>query len=609
MNPGLIFELDDEGHRSHLLTLSNNPASKEGGSGTVFPLPGTMGRRAAKLYHDEKRRSFEEKVRTMLRVKYKHSHADQFDFAWPERLIVDDSGVFLGFSMPYFGEKWVDLESLMQAAEAEQKYGFGDGDRIAVAANLAMAVTDLHNMGIYCVDLKPENVRVNLDNKSVGIIDCDGMSVIDLAQQESKRYPAPLVTPEFLAPENHGQRAADLKNEEAQDRFALAAIIFMLLNRGLHPFQGRLLVSLQDADTTAAKIRNNLFPYGEAKAKISPHPDSLYEFWPADLQSLFHRAFSGAGSRPSAEEWLYHLQVIAAEATPCADYPKYHLKYPLTGCPVCRRTASSPPAPPSTINSLPGGVGRTAIATAAPPPPLPPPPPQGANTLRGGGSIVITTPRQPGLGPVVKVVGGIVVCVVVLWLIVALFGSGGGGPGSSNSTKPSQTTISQPSSPLPTVTPTIAPPPSPPPSRSVPQYSPPTEEAANEEIRLANQALSRGDKAEALVHTQRLLAIRLALPNRDSSPLKRKIASTYLNIGLLTADRTQACNSINSARMLWIELGDDDGVVRTDEARRNLMCPGAPPAGAHFCPRPSAAFGNWCSARQRCNPGGGCINP
>jgi hypothetical protein len=51
-----------------------------------------------------------------------------------------------------------------------------------------MAVKELHLLGIYCIDLKPDNIRVSLRNWAVCIIDCDGMSVIDIASPTGKRF-------------------------------------------------------------------------------------------------------------------------------------------------------------------------------------------------------------------------------------------------------------------------------------------------------------------------------------------------------------------------------------------------------------------------------------
>jgi hypothetical protein len=106
-------------------------------------------------------------------------------------------------------------------------------------------------------------------------------------------------------------------DEEAHDRFALATIIFMLLNRGLHPYQGIMSFDEPGTETVAGKIKNNLYPYRAGNGRITPHQDSLYPFLPDGTNGLFDRAFSLPNNRPSAAEWLDHLNRLALQSESC----------------------------------------------------------------------------------------------------------------------------------------------------------------------------------------------------------------------------------------------------------------------------------------------------
>src|SRR5262249_54965078 len=161
-----------------------------------------------------------------------------------------------------------------------KNYGLGERHRLMIGANLAMAARALHDLKVYCIDLKPENIRVNLTNMSVAVIDCDGMSVVDIGVANSPRFYADKSTPEFWAPENMGLKPENFRDEEAHDRFALSTIVFMLLNRGLHPYQGKMAFEIAGAETVAGKIKNNLYPFGAGKGRITPHEDCLYPFLP-----------------------------------------------------------------------------------------------------------------------------------------------------------------------------------------------------------------------------------------------------------------------------------------------------------------------------------------
>lgn len=330
-----FFECDTSGKLSRAICIPGGTKGMRGASGTVYVEKGIN--KAIKIFHKDQRIKFEAKVRCMRKVAYSRPDAQYFDLAWPEVFIADSSGRFVGYRMPLFGEGWVDLESLIQASEAERKFHVGEKERLIIGANLAMAIAELHALGIRCVDLKPQNVRVRTGALSVGIIDCDGMSVPDLTSRAGKRFHADKCTPDFWAPENIGRKAHDFVDENAHDCFALAVILFMLLNRGIHPFQGTLLVPIPGAEDPLGKIKNDLYPYGLGRGKISPHRMSLYPYWPSETRLFFDRAFSRTGTRPRAGDWYSHLEYLIGDLKPCSNYPTVHVQYSGVGCPICSR--------------------------------------------------------------------------------------------------------------------------------------------------------------------------------------------------------------------------------------------------------------------------------
>jgi DNA-binding helix-hairpin-helix protein with protein kinase domain len=296
----LLFEAGKESHERTPLTLRHGDKGRRGASGMVFEL--SSDGKGIKDYFEKERSKLEPKVQTMLKVRYNRRYSDRYDLAWPEARVVDESGNFRGFKMAFFGDGWVDLDKLIQASEALQKYGLGERHRLRIAGNLAMAVKALHDRGIHCIDLKPDNARINLKNMATALIDCDGMSIVRIGVQNSPRYYADRCTPEFVPPENHGLMPYQFRDEETHDRFSLATIIFMLLNRGLHPYSGIVQSDDPDTESTAGKIKNNLYPYGAGSDRIRPRKDSIYPFLPEDTKRLFDRAFSGPKSRPSAAQ-------------------------------------------------------------------------------------------------------------------------------------------------------------------------------------------------------------------------------------------------------------------------------------------------------------------
>jgi serine/threonine protein kinase len=332
----LLFEIGKDGKVRPPLTLRPREKGWRGASGIVYQFPAEPSK-AIKVYHDTERLKFEAKIRTMIKVD--RPHVDRFDLAWPETIFVDASGQFRGFKMPFFGNDWVDLETLVQAKEAEKEFGIGDRHCLMIAANLALAVKALHDLRVYCIDLKSANVRVNLNNLFVAILDCDGMSVVDVIATNGPHFYTDKCTPEFCAPENMGLRPDSFAGK-IHDRFALATIIFMLLNRGLHPYHGMMSFDEAGRGTVQSNIKNNPYPYGTEKARITPPKDSLYPFLPEEIKSLFDRAFSGPSARPSADEWFRHLNQLVLRSEAC-EKSAYHLKLPLVGCLTCKRDQSN----------------------------------------------------------------------------------------------------------------------------------------------------------------------------------------------------------------------------------------------------------------------------
>lgn len=95
-----VFELDKDGKTRRALILRTDDRGMRGASGTMHALRAEAGK-AIKIYHEKERSKFEEKIRTMIKVRYNRPHAELFDLAWPEAIVVDTYGSFLGFKMPF----------------------------------------------------------------------------------------------------------------------------------------------------------------------------------------------------------------------------------------------------------------------------------------------------------------------------------------------------------------------------------------------------------------------------------------------------------------------------------------------------------------------------
>ena len=126
----------------------------------------------------------------------------------------------------------------------------------------------------------------------------------------------------------------------ATDRFALATIVFRLLNFGIHPYSGVAKGDRRIPEELAARIRQHLYAYAfSAHPRLGPVPASTHHCLPPALRELFDRAFSAqTRSRPSAADWIHALQAFArrdqAALVPC---DQGHLHFAQFPCPLCVR--------------------------------------------------------------------------------------------------------------------------------------------------------------------------------------------------------------------------------------------------------------------------------
>jgi DNA-binding helix-hairpin-helix protein with protein kinase domain len=290
---------------------------KSGGAGSVYRMRDTA-TQVAKLYHAGiDLRVYERKVAAMLELEPQLPELVQdgtryVQMAWPDAALRDARGRFLGYLMPVVDiDATSELEWVLQERQARrQGLPTGLGAKVTLAANLCAVIAALHRQRHYVVDLKPVNLRFYRQSLYMAMLDCDGFSI----QGRGERFEAPQFTPDYLAPEFHA-RVLTAAGEAQQDRFALAVVVFQLLNFGIHPFTGRPQSNQVPTDIPA-RIAGRWYAYGlKANPTLLPTISSGHESMPVELRTLFDRAFDSSGtSRPSADEWSDLLRGYAQRA-------------------------------------------------------------------------------------------------------------------------------------------------------------------------------------------------------------------------------------------------------------------------------------------------------
>jgi DNA-binding helix-hairpin-helix protein with protein kinase domain len=320
---------------------------KSGGAGEVFAMQGRPDW-VAKIYHPTiaraQRAHYEQKIQWMIRNRPElpqipPEHKGIVQLAWPAGVVRSDAG-FAGFVMEKIDfTRTMELDYLLTRRQsAAEGFEADFGKLVTICCNLASLIHCLHSRKIAVVDLKPINLKVYKSELYVSILDCDGFHITS----DSFVSDAPQVTPEYLAPEFQEHAVA---HPAVQDAFALATIVFRLLNYGIHPFAGIAVGRSNFPSELAARIGQGLYPYArmaarDGKRTLRPAPASVHEALPDDIRDCFDRAFTSPALRPSASEWADLLAVYARRGSPAmTTCPKTHLQFAGKPCATCLREA------------------------------------------------------------------------------------------------------------------------------------------------------------------------------------------------------------------------------------------------------------------------------
>jgi len=322
----------------HFEKISLGELINKGGAAGKIYLVEAHPRSVAKIFHNRSKSSTNrQKLEAMLMnrpniPKTMKNGEEYVQIAWPDAGLEDENGFCVGYLMPMINmDNAVSLDHLMQKAILKklglpEKYAY----RVFAAYNVAAMVAAMHKCGHYIVDLKPSNVSVYKDTMMVAMVDCDGFSI---QGENNNRYPAEFVSEEYIYPEGMDLGCDEMGEE--QDKFALAVMIFKLLNNGIHPFSG----VPRKNDSAMLTIQNRIEEYHYAyglwpDSYQAPHPYSIHEYFDKKTLELFERAFVRGMERPSAKEWQEHLRALVPQLKPCKKNPE-HVYFTSKGCGLC----------------------------------------------------------------------------------------------------------------------------------------------------------------------------------------------------------------------------------------------------------------------------------
>ncbi len=291
-----------------------------GGEGTVFAVekPSHYQGYVAKIYHQTER-----KPERALKINYLISNPlllkDKLSFIFPEYLLYED-GEFVGYLMPKARGEY-DLTVLTSLTVSNKlsddwvaQYRRDKPENLRnyqkIAHHLALAFAEFYQQEEYIfTDLKPENIKVNLQGK-ISVIDLDSLQI---QHQGKVLFPAEKISQEYSPPEREIFKEGEVLSP-AWTYFSLSVILYKLL-LGLHPFSVTGKGDLRRLATLADKMKYGLFPFGQHSDKIEviPAPHHNFKSLPQAWQDLFTKSLATFLTqpeyRPDAQAWAAALQI------------------------------------------------------------------------------------------------------------------------------------------------------------------------------------------------------------------------------------------------------------------------------------------------------------
>jgi serine/threonine protein kinase len=309
-----------------------------GATAKVFNFTNNSQQYAAKIYKNPENIDWD-KITQMTEYSYDPSFSFTKKHAWPIG-IIQENGTNVGFAMPLFDTE--NFLSLDHFYDNILKSSVKDKDLLTLpnlgllCKNLANVMAEFHKHKIFLIDVKPQNIAVNLENNEVILLDCDGFSIPSI---NGLRFPGNFVSIDYIAPEVTLNKIPPNKLGKKQDLYALAVLIFQILNSGIHPFSGQLNAKTLEINTNDDKAAAGLFAYGKPQnRRIKPHKSSRHKFWPESIKTAFNKTFV-EGKRLSAMAWAKVFSDIEdrKDYAKCDKFPNEasHISFKNKGCIQC----------------------------------------------------------------------------------------------------------------------------------------------------------------------------------------------------------------------------------------------------------------------------------
>lgn len=288
--------------KKELLTLGKQLG--KGGEGTVYLMNNLKGEYVAKIYH-KITPNLQQKIEYMTKNKPDQLTGQTFIICWPEYLIQDDNGKFIGYAMRKGFNNSIEIYELTKPKiknksfhKFSNEFNGGIINRLKLLINICVPLNYITTSEKYVmVDFKPQNVLTDYNGR-ISILDTDSFQI---SENGKILFNARVATPEYTPKEYANVTPSKIKYNKSTDMFAIGVSFYQVL-MGIHPYVVR---PKNDRLTTIAEyIYADLFAFGNNQDKIisKPPPHTKYNTLPNGVKDLFTKTFTTI-HRPPVAEW------------------------------------------------------------------------------------------------------------------------------------------------------------------------------------------------------------------------------------------------------------------------------------------------------------------
>jgi len=265
--------------------------------------------------------------------------SNSIQLMWPTDMVFDEVGRYKGYIIDKLNlQDYIPLSHLLAPiGNSKKPAAYNYRQKMLVAYHFAALMSNLHQNTIHLININPSIILLNKKSLKPLLIASDELSILDKGR---KRFSALSCNWLYCSPDELVLSKSPDRLGLAQDNYAIAVLIFQLLNQGLHPFQAMPKNSFKLPPKLLSLIKNQKFIYGYSSGSdFRPPAWSIHDFFDDETKTLFARAFSDSEERPSASEWQLHLKKYISEnntsLNECSAHPSHYQFF--NGCGICAK--------------------------------------------------------------------------------------------------------------------------------------------------------------------------------------------------------------------------------------------------------------------------------